>query len=88
MSSINKKSEGPDVGASRADSSCNTELKLGDSCDCCWRGIMMPPGGIDYYVKEIAKYGNMRHPQGQLKLECPRCGHWHYSIGRDLKTGP
>jgi len=79
-------SQGPDVGASRG-GTCNTELKLGDSCDSCYRGIMMPPGGISYYMAEIAKYGNTRTPKGQVKILCPRCGHWHTSIGMDLKTG-
>jgi len=79
-------SQGPDIGASSG-GTCNTELKLGDSCDSCWRGIMMPPGGINYYVQEIAKYGNIRHSKGQYKIKCPRCGHWHTSIGLELKTG-
>ena len=48
---------------------------------------MMPPGGIKYYVQEIAKYGNTRTPKGQFKIVCHRCGHWHESIGLDLKTG-
>jgi hypothetical protein len=75
------------LGASGADTTCNTELKLGDSCDSCMRGIMMPPGGLRYYVEEIAKFGNTRTPKGQRKLVCPRCGHWHLSIGMDLRTG-
>lgn len=85
--SSTSRSQGADASASRHDTSCNTELKLGDSCDSCWRGIMIPPGGISYYVEEIAKYGNTRHPVGQKKLVCPRCGHWHISIGLNLRTG-
>ncbi len=86
MSSIGR-SQGPDIRASLASPSCDSELKLGDSCDSCWRGIMMPPGGVSYYMEEIGKYGNTRPPKGQSKIECPRCGHWHVSIGRDLRTG-
>ena len=86
MSAATNQSQGPDVSASR-DGTCNSELKLGDSCDSCWRGIMMPPGGVSYYIEEITKYGNTRTPIGQRKIMCPRCGHWHVSIGLDLSTG-
>lgn len=87
MSSTGGQSQGPDIGTSRVNSSCNSELKLGDSCDSCWKGIMMPLGGVSYYLEEIKKYGNTRPSVGQRKIACPRCGHWHILIGRDLRTG-
>jgi hypothetical protein len=62
-------------------------MKLGDTCDSCWRGVMMPPGGIVYYEKEIAKFGYLRHSKGQNKILCQRCGHWHTSIGLSMKSG-
>jgi hypothetical protein len=86
MSTPQTRSEGPDAGASRR-GTCNSEMKLGDTCDSCWQGIMMPPGGIQYYKNELAKYGYARVAHGQNKLLCPRCGHYHLSIGTYMKSG-
>ncbi|HYB04531.1 MAG TPA: hypothetical protein VED17_08715 [Nitrososphaerales archaeon] len=66
---------------------CNPELKVGDTCDACWMGIMLPPGGIQYYEEELKKYGPLRSPKAQQKIVCPRCGHWHTSLGMDYKAG-
>jgi len=73
-------------GAPRRLSSCDALLKLGDTCDVCHRGIMLPPGGVAYY-EELAKESNPRAPHGQEKLVCPRCGHWHISMGPGLMSG-
>jgi hypothetical protein len=86
MSTSGSRSEGPDVGASRS-GACNSELKLGDICDSCWRGIMLPPRGIRYYEKELAKYGYARIFMGQNKIQCTRCGHWHTSLGLSMRSG-
>jgi hypothetical protein len=66
---------------------CNPELKLGDTCDSCWMGIMLPPGGVGYYEEEVKKYGALRTPKAQVKIVCPRCGHWHRSLGMDYESG-
>jgi hypothetical protein len=67
-------------------SSCNPLLKLGDTCDVCHWGIMLPPGGVAYY-EELAKESNPRAPHGHEKLVCPRCGHWHISMGPGFSSG-
>jgi hypothetical protein len=66
---------------------CNSELKVGDTCDACWMGIMLPPGGVQYYEEELKKYGPLRSPKVQQKIVCPKCGHWHTSLGLDYKAG-
>lgn len=66
---------------------CNSELKVGDSCDSCWRGIMLPPGGLHYYEEELKKFGDLRTPKAQKKIVCQRCGHWHSSLGLDFQSG-
>jgi len=48
---------------------------------------MMPPGGIQYYKDELAKYGYARVSRGQNKIQCPRCGPYHISIGSSMKSG-
>jgi hypothetical protein len=65
---------------------CNLDLKLGDNCDACLRGVMLPPGGLDYYRK-ILEDPNPPPPHGQEKIVCPRCGHWHLSTGSSFSSG-
>lgn len=65
---------------------CNLDLKLGDNCDACWRGIMLPPGGLDYYEK-ILHDPNPPPPHGHEKIICPRCGHWHSFAGSSVTVG-
>jgi hypothetical protein len=77
-------SSGADAG--KRMSSCDALLKLADTCDVCHWGIMLPPGGVAYY-EALAKEGNPRAAQGQERLECPRCGHWHISMGPNLSSG-
>jgi hypothetical protein len=66
--------------------SCDAFLKLGDTCDLCHWGIMLPPGGVAYY-EALSKETNPRPPQGQINLICTRCGHWHVGMGPDFSSG-
>jgi hypothetical protein len=76
----------PDSGSIQL-GSCNALLKLGDNCDICGKGIMLPPGGVAYY-EERAKSPNPPPPHGHEKLVCTRCGHWHISMGPGFSSGP
>jgi hypothetical protein len=75
----NSKAEGPSTA-------CDLNLKLGDPCDACWRGIMLPPGGLDYYQK-LMKDPNPLPPHGHEKIICPRCGHFHRFLASKVETG-
>jgi hypothetical protein len=80
-------SQGPDAGIAKIGDSCSQELKLGDSCDSCYLGIMLPPGGVEYYEKELKQLGFARHAKAHEKITCDKCSHWHISIGQGCKSG-
>lgn len=50
------------------------------------RGVMLPPGGLEYYKNFL---GNPNPPpaRGHDRIVCPRCGHWHYSTAKKFSTG-
>lgn len=86
MSGVHQTGSSPAGSTPKHLPTCNALLKLGDNCDVCFRGIMLPPGGITYY-EELAKSSNPRPPQGQDHLICTRCGHWHKSMGPGFSSG-
>jgi hypothetical protein len=85
--SSSSESQGPDAGIAKIEGACSQELKLGDTCDSCYRGIMLPPGGVEYYEKELKEYGFARHAKAHEKIICNKCAHWHVSIGQSCKSG-
>jgi hypothetical protein len=86
MSSANQPGGQASGGTPKHLISCNSLLRLGDTCDVCLRGIMLPPGGIAYY-EALAKESNPRAPHGHEKMVCTRCGHWHISMGPGFSSG-